>query len=328
MAKKIFKIIIKKLFFSISPISPFFLNFFLLLFFATDSYLPAQAGAARIAVIKGKDIAPYNAALSGFKEAIDGEVYEIDITDGEKGEILVADKIKSKMPDLILSIGSEASYIATQNIKNIPIVFSMVSNLVRYGFENDNVTGVILDIPLRMQFGLHKEILPNTKKVGIIYSEGNTEKFIDEARFMAGKFNLEIISIRIKEIKELPEAVEKISTLADSLYLLYDPLITSSKSVIQGVIILRTFQKGIPVVGFNKWSVATGALYCLYSEYEDIGRQAGEMAKRILRGEKPSSIPVEPPRDIKVLFNKKVFERVASKNKVNIPQNSYFLGER
>jgi putative ABC transport system substrate-binding protein len=297
------------------------LSVFLLLCF-----LFTYSSAAEIAVVKSKDIEPYNAAISGFKKVVRDKVSENDMDGDIKKGIAITDKLKLERPNLVLSLGAEASYIVTQNIKTIPIVFSMVSNPSRYNIGNSNTTGVRLDIPIKTQLHLYKEILPDAKRIGIIYSDENTKRLIDEAKIITAGFDMEIVSIWIKDIRGLPEALEDIISKIDSLWLLFDPVVTSSQRIVQEVIIFKALQKKIPVVGFNKWSVTAGSLYCLYSEYEDIGRQTGEIAGRILRGENPSSIPMESPRDVKILFNNKVLDRVASKGRVNMPEKAYVWG--
>jgi putative ABC transport system substrate-binding protein len=293
----------------------------LLCLFALDS------SAAEIAVIKSRNIKPYDIALAGFKEVVNGNIHENNIDGDIKKGIAITDRLKSEKIDLILTFGTEASYMASQNIKTIPVVFSMTSNPPTYSTEKPNVTGVRIDIPLKTQFHFLREVLPEVKRIGIIYSSDDVERFIDETKEMiagaGGDIVLQFVPVRITNIKELPRAVEKILLEADSLWLFYDSVVTSSQRIVQNIIIFPALKKNIPIIGFNKWSVASGALYCLYSEYKDIGRQTGEIAKRILMGEKPYFIPVESPKDIKILFNDKVFERISSNIEVNMPRNAY-----
>lgn len=281
------------------------------------------SSAAEIAVIKSKDIEPYNIAISGLKKVINGNVSETSMDGDLKKGIDITDKLKLEMPNLIVSLGAESSYVVSQNIKIIPVIFSMVSNPDRYHIGSKNVTGIRLDIPLKTQLNLYREILPDAKRVGVIYSDEITKWLIEDARLIAAGLGIEIVSIKIMDVKELPDAVERLFAEVDSLWLIFDPVITSSPRIVQEVIIFKALQNKIPVVGFNKWSVTAGALYCLYSAYEDIGRQTGEMANRILKGESPSSIPVESPKDVKIFFNSKVLDRVASRHRVNIPPNAY-----
>lgn len=280
------------------------------------------SSASEIVVIKGKDVESYNSVMSGFKKVVKGNIHESNMNGDIKKWIGGVDKSNTGMADVVVSLGAEAFYMASQNIKTIPVIFSLVTDPARYTIGNSNITGVRLDIPLKTQFRFHREILPWADKIGILYSSKNTNGVIEEAKLMANESGIEVLSFMVKDIKEIPRLMEEVLAKVNSIWLLFDPVVTSSEMVVQKVIIFQALQKKIPVIGFNKWSVTAGALYCLYNEYEDIGKQTGEMVNRILDGEAPSSILIESPRGSKILFNKNVYTRIATKKRVNIPENA------
>ena len=284
--------------------------------------LTSSLSAAEIAVIKSKNIEPFNLSLKGFKEVVKTDLKTNDMEANLKKGLIIIKKIKSEKPNLILGLGAKAAYIASNNVKDIPIVYSMVSDPERYKISGKNVTGVKLDIPLEKQFKVFKEVMPNFKKIGVILSKDRSEVIVNNARSILKNMGVELVLARITSKKEIPSAVEKILSEVDFLWLIFDPLVTASPRIIQEIIIFQALQKRIPVIGFNKWSVTKGALLSLYSEYEDIGIQTGKIVNRILQGEMASSIPVESPDQIKLFFNEKVIARVSSKIKLNIPDNA------
>lgn len=299
-------------------------------FFITISaaclFLTSGLSAAEIAAIKSKNIEPYNLSLKGFKEVVKANLKVNNMEASlEKGSIIIKN-IKSKKPDLILVLGAKAAYIASNNVRDIPIVFSMVSDPKRYKISGDNVTGVKLDIPLEKQFHIYKEVMPGIKKIGVIFSKDQSKAIVDEGRSILEGMGIRLISKQIFSQKEIPAALEKTLSDVDALWLIFDPVVTASPRIVREVILFHALRKRIPVIGFNKWSVTVGALCTFYSEYEDIGRQAGAIANRILQGADPSSIPVESPDKVRIFFNEKVMERVSSKVKLNIPGNAFIWG--
>ncbi|MBI3814091.1 MAG: hypothetical protein HY279_06455, partial [Nitrospinae bacterium] len=92
--------------------------------------------AAEIAVVKSKDIEPYNAAISGFKKVVRENVSENNMDGDIKKGIAITDRLRTEKPNLVVSLGAEASYITSQNIKTIPVVFSMVTNPPRYNIRD------------------------------------------------------------------------------------------------------------------------------------------------------------------------------------------------
>jgi putative ABC transport system substrate-binding protein len=82
-------------------------------------------------------------------------------------------------------------------------------------------------------------------------------------------------------------------------------------------ILLTSFRSQIPFIGPSEPWAKAGALYALDRDYFDLGQQAGEIALRILKGEKPQKIPLEPPRRILYYVNRKTAEHM----RIEIPEN-------
>jgi putative ABC transport system substrate-binding protein len=83
----------------------------------------------------------------------------------------------------------------------------------------------------------------------------------------------------------------------------------------------------MPVIGYSRGMVKAGALFGLICDYEDLGRQAGEIAFRILKGEKPKEIPVEPPREKLLIINQIVADRIGFDTPDEIIEKAYEIFE-
>ena len=73
-------------------------------------------------------------------------------------------------------------------------------------------------------------------------------------------------------------------------------------------VLLHTLDKRIPFVGLSEQYVRAGALLALAASYEDNGRQAAELVKRVLAGESAAAIAIATPSQIEVVFNPKTAE--------------------
>lgn len=305
--------------------SLFSLRSFLLAFLflaANGSY------AAEVDVIKSKDTPPYTLMVKGFSESVHASVAENDMNSSLEKGVLILKKIKSRKPDAIFTLGTEATYLAGNNIREIPVVFSMVSNSDSYQLEGNNITGINLEISREEQIGKLIEVMPGVRKIGTMYGEEKTKLFLDQIRPLLGRHGIKLIEERVSSTKDVPPAMERMLPEIDAFWLAFDSVVASSPRIVQEIIIFPALKNNIPVIGFNKWSVTAGALFCLYTEYEDIGRQAGKIVNRILSGVPPSSIPVESPENVKVLLNEKVMQRVGTKLKLEVPNNAYiWVGE-
>jgi putative ABC transport system substrate-binding protein len=208
----------------------------------------------------------------------------------------------------------------------IPVVFFMLFDPERYKIEGKNVTGVKLEIPLEEQIRKLREVMPGVQKIGTIYGEEKTKLLLDEIKPILAGLGIELMVERISSPKDIPAAMDRLAPKMEAFWLVFDSVVVSSPRVVQEIILFQTLKNRIPVIGFNKWSVTAGALFCLYTDFEDIGIQAGKIVNRILKGEFPSSIPVESPENVKVLLNEKVMQRVSTKLKLEVPNNAYIWG--
>lgn len=280
-------------------------------------------GNFTIAVIKSRDSTFYNAALKGFMEALKDKnvkestsIYNME-DEPKKGREIVS-RIKRTKPDLILTLGTMATKAASEDIKDLPIVFSAVLNPVDSKLvksmksSGNNLAGASMDIPIKTQFEWLKNVVPNVKTIGVLYNPDDTKVVIDEASKIAETMKLKLIAVPVHSEKDVPQATNDLLRKVDALWSVADTTIFGLQQS-RKFILLETLRKKIPFMGLSRTYVKAGALLALSCNYEDIGRQSGELAVRILAGEKPSQIPITVPRKVSLLLNRKVAERIGIK---------------
>ncbi|MGB2698044.1 MAG: ABC transporter substrate-binding protein [Candidatus Zixiibacteriota bacterium] len=280
---------------------------FLILVFSPE--LSAQS--RQIAIVKTEDFTSYLRAIKGFKQIINqsGEAVdfiEYTIPEDLSGKNKVLGEIRTKRPDLILTVGSKSTELVSQHIKEIPIIFSAVLNPVVSGFVSDmsspagNLTGASLDVPLKIQLEKFKLIVPHLKSVGLVYTS-ETEPLIQEAQAVSRDLGIELVALPIHSEKEIPSTLEKLKNEVDGIWAVADPLIFTPQST--QFILLFTLRNGLPLMGLTPSFVQAGALFTLVPDYKDVGRQAGEMALEIISGKEPGQIPISVPRIIYLYLN-------------------------
>jgi putative ABC transport system substrate-binding protein len=279
---------------------------------------PFAGENAVIAVIESQNIEPYNAALEGFKRGLKGQGFSCTgfIEYGLKGEkansLHIIEEIRDKKPDLILTLGSISTAAVLENIKDIPVVFSMILNPVASGFvkslesSGNNATGVSMDIPIKTQFANLKMLIPEMKRIGTLYNPRKTRAIVSEASGIARKMGLELVAESVDSDRDVPEALEELAKQVDALWAVVDNTVYNPQSA--RYILLFTLRNKIPFMAFSVNFVEAGALMALYCDYNDIGRQSAEIAIKILRDQKPNNIPISPPRDINIAINRRVAE--------------------
>lgn len=205
--------------------------------------------------------------------------------------------VKNKM-DLIFAIATPAAQSAKQATKDIPILFSAVTDPVKSEITEDwenidgNVTGTSDMAPTKSQLKMFKEIDPNIKSIGILYntSEANSEIQIKEVKKLAPSEGLKVITMGVNNVNELPQTLNSIMKKADALYLLTDNMVASSIELISKA----TIENKMITVSAEETQVKGGALITNGISYYELGKETAIMAKKILVDKKDiSTIPVK-----------------------------------
>jgi putative ABC transport system substrate-binding protein len=268
-----------------------------------------RAYSTEIAIIKSNDISSYNQALSGFNSLFSSAKVTVYEMNGslETGKGIV-EEVRSKKPDLILSIGIKATKLVQEKIDNIPIVFCMVMNPENYELKGLNITGVSLDIPMIRQLQASQSLIPSIKKIGVIYDPKINKKKMKELERASLDLGIDLIIYKVESAKEVPQALRDIIPNIDALWLIPDSTVVTKDSFQH--ILVSLLDNNKPLFSFSDKSVEAGALLSFEADFFSVGKQSGIMAKRILAGENPGSIPVEYFKKNSKSFNEKIAKKL------------------
>lgn len=286
-----------------------------LLFFWTS---PSAAGPPiRIAVLISHDAPAFGETLAGFKAylseqgvAADYKIYPLQ---GGVGQVpRLSENSGQPEPQMILALGSLALDTAHQIAENAPILAGMVLR------EEDirkvpGATGVYLEFPLETQFSWIRRILPQARRVGVLYNPEENRDRIQEATGVAGRMGLELIPRQVSGPQDIPGALESLENWADVLWGISDHIVVTPETAKN--LLLFSFRNRIPFIGLSQAWAKAGAFYALDRDYQDIGRQCGELATQVLEGRSPSSVPPVAPRKVVFFLNQKTADQI----KIEIP---------
>jgi len=254
---------------------------------------PLSASSAEIAIFKSQDLRPYNDSAKAFARQIGGKIDTYDMEgDMEKGK-QIAHSIVASHPRLIVAIGTKASIAASDATSSIPIISLLVSRPEIYLHGKKNVAGISLNPDPREQFHLLRQLYPAIGTIGVVYDANNRSQELKDGR-KAAAGNYELIEETVSSEPETPAAIRKALEEAEALWLVMDEKVITEQSL--RYIITVSVEQRRPVIGFSKSMVKSGALFSIYTEFDDIGEQGAEMAKRILAGEDAETISFAYPR--------------------------------
>jgi putative ABC transport system substrate-binding protein len=212
--------------------------------------------------------------------------------------------------DVIVTAAS-AGYAAKQVTSTIPIVLAVATDPVGDGLVTSlarpggNVTGMSLqqnDIAGK-RLGLLREILPNLKRVAILADAGFPADALemDQVEAMAHSFGIEITRLALRRADDIAPAIEALKGGADALYVCADSLTTTNQ-----LLIISSVQAArLPTIFGARENIGVGGLMSYGPSFSDLFRNAAGYVDKILRGAKPSDLPIEQPTKFELVINLK-----------------------
>jgi putative ABC transport system substrate-binding protein len=214
-------------------------------------------------------------------------------------------KISADSPSLVLAVGPQAAKLVRDGIKNIPAVYCCIFDPAEY--SSPNMSGATLDIPADLKVSEIKRILPNIKKIAIVYSD-KTHAAFNEFSASCAKQRFELLGGKASSEADLADAFKSVTGAPDSCFVIIPDNIYTGQSV--KFVLLEGLKNKFPVVGLSPFFTKAGALISFECDYEDHGKQAGEIAISILNGANPQEIKPVRPKKIRYTLNMMVAEKL------------------
>lgn len=215
--------------------------------------------------------------------------------------------------DVIVAIATPTAMAAAKYSKDIPIVFSAVSDPIEAGLMDDltkpnhNITGTSDEIQVDQILDLAITIDPDLKTLGFIYnsSEANSISNLKKAKKFCEEHNIELLEASGSSITDIQSAVSVLVPKCDAIFAPNDNTVASSMSVL-----VDTANKyKVPVYTGADSMVQDGGFASVGINYETLGKETARMTDRILKGEKVEDIPVKVFKDdLNIYVNKKTME--------------------
>lgn len=255
-----------------------------------------------------------DASRQGFIDELNALGVNAEILDqNAQGELtnalMIAEKFVKDDVDLIFTIATLTSQAAKTAIAgtDIPLVFTAVTDPVfsqlvtAMDVTDNNITGVVDAAPIKENLELFKDLKEDIETVGIIFNTGesNSEVQVNQTKEIAQELGLEIETVGISTVNDIPQALDTISKKADGLYIITDNMVASSITLVAKL----AKEKGLLTVSADGTHVDEGILVSKGISFYEIGKQSAKIAKQILVDKVAvSDIPVQSSP----VFEKKV----------------------
>jgi len=200
-------------------------------------------------------------------------------------------------PAVIVPISTPSAQAAAAATKDIPIVFTAVTDPVDAGLvasmekPGGNVTGLSDLSPLSQHLDLILEITPDVKRLGFPYNPGeaNAVVLLNLMRDLAEQRGIEVVEATASKSADVVAAARSLTGQADAIYVPTDNTVVSALESLIAV----ARQAKVPVYCGDTDSVARGCIGSVGFDYFQVGVQTAAIVARILKGESPGEIAIE-----------------------------------
>lgn len=242
----------------------------------------------------------------------------------------LAEELVRERVEVIVATSTPGTRAAADATRDIPIVFIGVGDasrakLVRnFARPEANLTGVTWltaeTVSKRVQ--LLKETLPRASRVALVWNpaDGTSAEHYALVREAADRLQLALEDYRISGVDELQTALERLPReRPDAIF-----VITDSRMVTYRKIITDEARKlRIPCFADYRGFAESGALMSYSADLTDLFRRGAAFVARLLKGAKPSELPVEQPTRFQLVINLKTAKALGLK----IPQSVMVLAD-
>lgn len=270
----------------------------------------------------------YKGIQTGLKENgyKDGENMQIVFQNGQADQSKLATMsqqlIQEKKSDVLIGIATPAAQALANTTSEIPIILGAITDPVSAGLVADdqkpggNITGVSDKSPVAAQFDLAMEIMPKSKKVGILYasSEENSKYQVEEAKKVAEEKGLAVKTFAVPSSNEIAQTVQVMTSEVDFIYIPTDNTIANAMQTV----VSEANKTKTPIIPSVDTMVEQGGLATVGINQFDLGVQTGKMAADVLSGKaKPETTPIYTFKTGDIIINQKQAEKLG----ISIPEN-------
>ncbi|MDO4795405.1 MAG: ABC transporter substrate-binding protein [Brachymonas sp.] len=259
-------------------------------------------------------------ALNLVRKGVEDELKDLGWTQGKnlkltyqsaQGNAATAGQIARKFvgdkTDVIVAIATPSAQAAVAATKTIPVVFTAVTDPVAAKLIKDwkasgsNVTGVSDRLPLAPQIDLIQQVKPGVKRVGYVYSPGeiNSVVILKELKGELAKRGITVVEAAAPRTVDVLAAAKSLVGKVDVIYTTTDNNVVSAYESM-----VRVAQEArLPLIASDTEPVKRGAVAAWGTNYYDMGRQAGKMVDKILKGTSPGTIAPETGKKLALAVN-------------------------
>ncbi len=246
--------------------------------------------------------------IEGIEEQVRGKVRSMPISNQEAPEI--NSQLRRNGTRVVIALGQRGYKIASGLDRDFSVVIGGVLSIPDGDHSQFSVISLTPDPNLL--FAQLKNLIPGIKRVLVVYNPGNNEWLIKLARIAAKNQSLELVTYEARDLASAAHQYETAFAASDSrfdsLWLPQDST-TVEESTIMPLVLKESWNRGVPIFSSNFLHVKKGALFALYPNNLEMGRNLAASAVNLANGDN-SKRGLSPLKDVLSALNIRTASRI------------------
>lgn len=227
----------------------------------------------------------------------------------------IMQKFSGDGKDCVVAIATPSAQVASKYSKDMPVIFSAVSDPVGAGLMSDlnspdkNITGTSDEIQVDQILNLARSLQPNLKKIGVLYSSGeaNSSTYVTTLKKLCEANGIAVEEVSITAVSDLQTAAQTLASKVDAIFTPNDNTIASAMPIF----VKAAKDAKIPTYVGADSMVIDGGFASVGIDYEELGKETAKMVDEVLKGKDIRELPVKVfKEDLNVYINKAVLSEL------------------
>jgi len=281
---------------------------------------PKRIPKVGILLFAQADLAGIDPFLRGLEALgyVDGKTVSLEYRDAagkyERAQQLTEELVRLN-PDVIFSFGGDLAPGIKKSTSTIPIVVVVSNDPVKAGLvaslarPGGNITGLtyVHDMLAGKSVELLKDTVPSVSRVAILWNPNHADPEFRETERASGTLGVQLQSLEVREPGDFDGAFQALAReRAEALIVIGSRLISLQRQRIGDA----CAKNGLILVGVPSWLMEIGALFTYGPNVADTQRRAATYVDKILKGARPSDLPMQQPTAFELIINVDVAKKL------------------
>jgi putative tryptophan/tyrosine transport system substrate-binding protein len=209
--------------------------------------------------------------------------------------------LKRNNTRVVVALGRQGLKAASGLEAGLGVVVGGVSSVP----EGEKQFGICLTPDPALLFAQLKTLVPGVRRIIVVYNPQNNDWLLKLAREAARAQGLELHALEARDLASAARMYETALAAADGRHdavWLPNDATTVDETTILPIVLRESWNRNVPIFSSSFLHVKKGALFALYPNNEELGRNLGSLALSLMAGESPRR-GVTPLRDVRTALN-------------------------